>query len=110
MNSDSDAEAARIELVQIAKSYLSGARNVVDTSRRIDRLRHWMPDPMDELFLPFINLVDDAELFPPEDSRHLWNPDYLSRLDLDRASLELASRETMRRACESLLARFGIAE
>lgn len=107
---EADGESTHFELVDTAKSYLTGRRNVIEVSRRVDGLRHGMPDPMDEVFFPFIDLVGDAELFPPDEARHLWSREYLARLDSERSSLESAVREKMIRACEMLVERFGTME
>jgi hypothetical protein len=105
-----DEADVRRALVDVAKRHLAGELGMIETCRRIDHLRHGMPDGLDEAFHYFINVADEALLFPLDRVRPLFNTEYLKEIDSDQRDAEQFYQAGIRKACEKLIEKYGVRE
>ena len=109
MQPDMARERARREVVRYATAILSGDLGVLKGSVAIATVAgnvvpSWFEDPD---FAPIGGIASECDGLALGDVRHQWRGEALSRMDAEAQRYSDQVRETVVRACENLIARFG---
>src|SRR5688572_28977885 len=109
MQPDMARERARREVFRYASAILSGHLGVLEGSVAIARVAgsavpSWIEDPD---FAPIGGIASECDGLALGDVRHQWQGEALSRLDTEAQRYADQVRETVLRACENIVARFG---
>lgn len=92
------------EIVKIAKSMLKEEVNLIEGSRKINKLRYNTANPDDDIFNPFILFVSDTDSIPiGEDIRKNYGAEYLKRADKELYEYIKDMKPTIFRACKEIV-------
>jgi hypothetical protein len=109
MQSDAARELARREAVRCASAILSGELGVLEGSVAIAQVADrvvpsWFEDPD---FAAIGGVASECDGLLLGDVRHQWQGDALARMDAEAQRYTDQVRDTVVKACENIVARFG---
>ena len=100
----------REHVLRVARSVLAGTVSVLAAARELSELREIYPDDSDADLLVFIGVASQIDHLPIDDERRNWSTSALAEKDFEIAEAEHDFRPDMRRACERIVARFGLTD
>ncbi|HVR64908.1 MAG TPA: DUF2489 domain-containing protein [Polyangia bacterium] len=106
--SETEIQAARAEVVNLARRVLSGDLSILLAARELSRLRfsvggdEWDPD-----FIQFVAIDSETDHLPVGQARQHWASEALVEKDEEIARAEAWARDGGLTACQRLLDRFG---
>jgi hypothetical protein len=108
MSADPEVEKARLEVVATARFMLAGTLSFIEGARQIiGRQREADLDDRDADIVPFVAIASETDAYPFGETRLLWKPESLARLqpEIDRA--EQWAREVGEAHCLNLIERLS---
>lgn len=97
----------RAEIISAARLMLAGELDLIAGVRLIARSRHSFPGHANGVSVSFAAFEADMELYPDERVRKHYSPDFLARLDDERAAYIRAYGDEIREACRDVLRVFS---
>lgn len=91
----------------IARKFLEGNRPLVETCRSIQAPLETLGLCTDTMFVTFVGIDSEADVFPIGAERQHWNRDVLAKKDVEFARFEQFYRRHVEIACRNVLERFG---
>ena len=108
MSTDRGVAIARLDVAVAARAMLSGELSFIEGARRIAALR-LVADILDsdQDMLAFVAIDSETDTYPFGETRLLWNPEALAKLQLEIDRAEQWARDTGLAHCRKLVERFG---
>jgi hypothetical protein len=108
MNANSKVERARLDIVAAARSMMGGTLSFIEGARRIIGRQADAEIAHDDVdMVSFVVIASDTDAYPFGETRLLWAPDALARLQPEIDRSEQWAREVGEEHCRSLIKRFG---
>jgi len=104
---DARAEAARLQIADIARSMLAGEISFMEGARSISAIRFMAQIENDPDILPLVSIDTKSDTVPLGKIRNLWNRNALVELQSEIDRKESWARDFGRPHCENLVRRFG---
>jgi hypothetical protein len=110
MSADRSVTMARLDIAAAAGAMLDGRVSFIEGARRIAALRFYADVPdLDEDLMAFVLIDSETDTYPFGETRLLWNPDALAKLQPDIDRSERWARDVGEEHCRRLIKRFGAA-
>lgn len=104
MNHEEYLAVKRIEVLNVAKSMLSGELHLIEGVRRLCDLRSEIDDPENHVFLAIRGIESETDHFPIGQARSNCDPNYLNKLDAEMESYLSEAQGDILHACEEIIA------
>lgn len=108
MSTDRGIAMARLDIAAAARAMLDGQLSFIEGGRRIAGLRLYADLPeLDQDAMAFALIDSETDTLPFGETRLLWNPDALAKLQPEIERSERWAREVGEEPCRRLVERFG---
>mgnify|MGYP001116419844 CR=1 FL=1 len=108
MSTDRGIAMARLDIAATAQAMLDGGLSFIEGGRRIAELRFYADLPEDDQdAMAFVLIDSETDTLPFGETKALWNPEALAKLQPEIERSERWAREISQEPCRRLIERFG---
>ena len=100
-------QEARVEIVAVAKSMVSGEMPLIEGARRLCDLRHRIGASDSDLFNPIMGFESETDDYPTGSQRQAYSKEALAAMDDEMAAYLTEARPAVVRACNQIIAALG---
>lgn len=95
------------EVIAIAEAIIEERIDLIEGSRKLSEIRHWVSESENPLFHVFIAVSSETDDIPFREARSRFSKDYLEKIDMEVKLYLDEVRPQVIRGCKSLISYFS---